>query len=133
MKVFIDYGIEYVKIDSQDTWNVDHTLALIILPLLKRMKLEKNGSPYVDDADVPWYLRNNVNKIDENGLSFLHFKKYEYVLDEIIWTFEQIENWDWEMRYYGKNKFDPQGYNRHNEAIENGLRLFAKYYRTLWT
>jgi hypothetical protein len=133
MKVFIDYGIEYVKIDSEDTWNVDHTLALIILPLLKRMKVEKHGAPYVDDADVPWYYRNNVNKLDENGLSKAHFKKYDWILDEIIWTFEQLNNFDWDMRYYGRNKLDPAGYNRHNEAIENGLRLFAKYYRTLWT
>jgi hypothetical protein len=133
MKVFIDYGIEYVKLDHEDTWNADHTLAIIILPLLKKLKADKHGAPYVDDADVPWYLRNNVNKIDENGLSEAHFKKYKWVLDEIIWTFEQLNNFDWDMRYYGRNKLDPEGYNRHNEAIENGLRLFAKHYRTLWT
>lgn len=133
MKVFIDYGIEYVKIDSEDTWNVDRTLALIIVPLLKRMKVDKNGAPFVDDADVPWYYRNNISKQDEHGLSILHFKKYDWVLDEIIWTFEQLKDFDWEMRYHNKNKFDSHGYNRHNEAIENGLRLFGKYYRSLWT
>lgn len=133
MKVYIGSRYKVIKIDKCDTWNADHTLALIIVPLLKRMKIEKDGAPFVDDADVPWYLRDNVNKQDEDGLSISHFKKYEWLLDEIIWTFEQFIDWEWEMRYYDKNKFDKVGYNRHNESIENGLRLFAKYYRTLWT
>lgn len=133
MKVYIGSRYKIIKIDKPDTWNADYTLALIIVPLLKRMKIEKDGAPFVDDVDVPWYYRDNVNKLDENGLSISHFKKYEWLLDEIIWTFEQFIDWEWEMRYYDKIKFDKVGYNRHNESIENGLRLFAKYYRTLWT
>jgi hypothetical protein len=133
MKVYIGSRYKLIKIDKPDTWNVDHTLALIIVPLLQRMKLEKHGAPFVDDADVPWYYRDNVNKQDENGLSISHFKKYEWVLDEIIWTFEQFIYSDWELRYYRNNLIDHVGYDRHNESIENGLRLFAKYYRTLWT
>ena len=29
--------IEYVKIDRWDTWSMDHTLALIVLPMLKQL------------------------------------------------------------------------------------------------
>jgi hypothetical protein len=134
MKVYLGRKIKFIKIDSEDTWNVDHTLALIIVPLLQRMKLEKHGAPFVDDADVPWYYRDNVNKQDEHGLSEAHFKKYDWVVDEMIWTFQQFIYSDWEIsRYFRNDKFDQVGYDRHNESIENGLRLFAKYYRTLWT
>jgi hypothetical protein len=29
-------------------------------------------------------------------------------------------------------KVDHNGMNKHNERINNGLRLFGKYYRNLW-
>ena len=28
--------------------------------------------------------------------------------------------------------FDSEGYTKHQERINNGLRLFGKYYRALW-
>ena len=31
-----------------------------------------------------------------------------------------------------KIKVDHEGLDAHNERIKNGLRLFGKYYRTLW-
>ena len=34
-----------VRIDEYDTWSMDHTLALIILPMLKQLKATKHGSP----------------------------------------------------------------------------------------
>ena len=37
-----------IQIDRYDTWNMDHTLALIVLPMLKQLKKEKHGSPMVD-------------------------------------------------------------------------------------
>ena len=48
--------INYVKIDYWDTWSMDHTLSPIILPMLKQLKETKQGSPFVDDADVPEHL-----------------------------------------------------------------------------
>jgi hypothetical protein len=77
-------------------------------------------------------------------------------LDEMIWAHEQIVHEDWESRYhhgniefafekieYSKNKrlgrgpndthwFDVEGYKNHQKKIENGLRLFGKYYQALW-
>ena len=49
--------IDYVKIDRWDTWSMDHTLAFIILPMLKQLKADKHGAPFVDDEDVPEHLR----------------------------------------------------------------------------
>ena len=47
-----------IHIDEYDTWSMDHTLAPIILPMLKQLKETKHGSPEVDDADVPEELRS---------------------------------------------------------------------------
>ena len=40
-----------VRIDDYDTWSMDHTLAYIILPMLKQLRDTKHGSGYVDDED----------------------------------------------------------------------------------
>ena len=45
-----------VQIDPWDTWSMDHTLAHIILPMLKQLRNTKHGSPNVDNTDVPEYL-----------------------------------------------------------------------------
>ena len=42
-----------VQIDKWDTWNMDATLAHIIVPMLKQLKATKHGAPYVADEDVP--------------------------------------------------------------------------------
>ena len=56
-----------IRIDKYDTWNMDHTLALIILPMLKQLKQRNHGFSYVDDEDVPKNLRNKKKKFsDEN-------------------------------------------------------------------
>ena len=49
---FIRPKINYVKIDEYDTWNMDGTLADIILPMLKQIKESKHGSPNVDGEVV---------------------------------------------------------------------------------
>src|SRR6056300_1762589 len=48
---------EKIRIDPWDTWSMDHTLAPIILPMLKQLKETKHGAPYVDPKDVPIELR----------------------------------------------------------------------------
>ena len=47
-----------VRIDKYDTWSMDHTLAPIIIPMLKQLKETKHGSPWTDDEDVPEELRS---------------------------------------------------------------------------
>ena len=42
-----------VRIDEFDTWSMDHTLAYIIEPMLKQLKLTTHGAPLIDLADVP--------------------------------------------------------------------------------
>lgn len=80
-----------IKIHNYDCWSMDSTLALIILPMLIRLKEAKHGAPNVDDADVPEELRSTSappteNEWDTDGN---HFKRWDYVLDEMIWAFTQ--------------------------------------------
>jgi hypothetical protein len=158
--------IDYIKIDRWDTWSMDSTLSPIILPMLKQLKKDKHGAPYVDDADVPPKLRSkplpvkpsnlskspDVHKINDN-LDSKFFKRWDYVIDEMIWTFEQLCDWDNDGKFYThitktkdwdweneesinksiRNiKVDKVGLKKHHDRIDNGLRLFGKYYRALW-
>jgi len=143
-----------VKIDYWDTWGVDTTVASIVLPLLKRLKEVKHGAGYVYDEDVPENLRRKI-KQDDHVTDDLWFKRYDWILEEIIWTFEQLQpEYDWEYQFHsgvcdynfvkceggsemvkGPNhtaKFDREGFMKHSDRIDNGLRLFSRYYRTFW-
>ena len=95
--------INYVKIDKWDTWNMDGTLALIVLPMLKQLQDKKHGSPFVDDEDVPEYLRSYMAQPKEYewDTDSLHHQRWEWVMNELIWTFEQLQpDNDWEQQYY---------------------------------
>jgi len=147
-----------VKVHKYDTWNTDHTLALIILPLLKQLRETKHGAPFVDDGDVPDNLKRSQYNIENEWESDpSHFDRWNYVLDKMIWSFEQLQNDDWEDQFHsgesdfqfvpckdkpgysemvtGPNdtyKFDKEGYTKFSNEISEGLRLFGKYYRGLW-
>ena len=124
-----------IRIDKYDTWNMDSTLAMIILPMLKQLNETKHGSPLVDDEDVPENVRStnappkeNEWDIDEN-----HHKRWEWVMEEMIWAFEQLQpDNDWDSKYFESGEFLKEQYDIHNNRISNGLKLFGKYYRGLW-
>jgi hypothetical protein len=139
-----------VKIDKWDTWSMDHTLAVIIVPMLKQLKETKNGAPVVDDEDVPEELKSTSAPPKENDydLDENWFKRWDWVLDEMIWTFEQkASDGDWTDQYYDHSNVDEnadimeqvkqmivdkEGLGKHQDRIDNGLRLFGKYYGNLW-
>jgi hypothetical protein len=87
--------------------------------------------------------------------------RWDWVLDEMIWAFEQICEDNNDAQFHsgvhdmksvpckwdengkptlytfeeGPNhtaKFDIEGYQKHHDRINNGTRLFGKYYRNLW-
>jgi hypothetical protein len=138
-----------VKLDHYDHWNANHTMALIILPLLKELKEHKQGSCDVSLSDVPdslWPKQlagSNNNYTDDT----IH-ERWAWVLDEMIWTFEQEVDDDDESKFYdhsesndpnddlmtqvGKLKIDREGLEAHQERKANGFRLFGKYYQGLW-
>lgn len=160
-----------IKIDRYDTWSMDSTLAMIALPMLKQLKATKHGAPNVDDKDVPkgLSLRSTEAPPKENewDVDGNHFKRWDWVLDEMIWAFEQLQpDSTWEDQYHSgehdlrwkksdktypnpitgeeectyemykgpddTHVFNQKGYELHNKRIDNGLKLFGKYYRSLW-
>ena len=91
----------YVRIDKYDTWSMDHTLAQIILPMLKQLQATKHGAPHVDDTDVPKELwsANAEPKESEYSPDSNHFARWDYVLDEMIFAFESKVAGTWQDKY----------------------------------
>ena len=47
-----------VHVDGYDVWSADHTLALVIHPVLVKLRGIKHGSGFIDDEDVPENIRS---------------------------------------------------------------------------
>jgi hypothetical protein len=90
--------VKYVKIDYWDTWSMDHTLADIVLPMLRQLKTTKHGAPLVEDEDVPEPLRSTAApaKANEWDTDDNHFARWDWVLDEMIFAFECKVDDSWE-------------------------------------
>jgi len=159
--------INYIKIDHYDTWSMDHTLSPIILPMLKQLKAAKHGSPFVDDEDVPDELKSTAAPPKENewDTDENHFRRWDWVMGEMIFAFECKTDDSWEdafrsgehditwipvdaagnevpkgeHKYYQMGKGPKDTYQCDYDAmrvvearIQNGFRLFGKYYQALW-
>ena len=155
--------IDYVKIDSWDTWSMDHTLGKIVLPMLKQLQIKKHGAPSVDDEDVPEELKSTSAPAKENewDTDDNWFKRWDWVMDEMIFAFEHHLDDKWQEAYRsgvidfksvacewdenGKAKMyksergpkdtykcDYEGIKIIEDRIANGFCLFGKYYRNLW-
>ena len=150
--VWFDRRTQKVKvhIDRWDTWSMDSTLAPIILPMLVQLKATKHGAPNVDNADVPKELRmskKDMTQFAKDGSTDdKFFKRWDWILDEMIWAFEQKCRDYWEGDYYGPyiegedGKFlngrfewtDDTGRQAHQARMTIGFKLFGKYLENLW-
>lgn len=148
-----------VELDRWDHWNANETLAYIIVPVLKALKKNKQGAPFTDDEDAPEHLRSTPEERKKREQTFEtdanHFKRWDWILKEMIWAFEQ-ELKDWESKFHhgridikwkkledgsgyqmmrgpkDTHTFDKEGAKAHQDRMANGRRLFAKYYDGLW-
>jgi hypothetical protein len=118
--------ITYVKIDKWDVWNMDTTLAHIILPMLKQLNKAKHGAPNVDDEDVPEELKSTSSPPKECvwDTDANHFKRWDWVMNEMIWAFE------YKLKDTDLDEYDQWSAN--GVRAKNGFRLFGKYYEALW-
>ena len=154
--------IKKIKINSYDTWSMDHTLAAIILPMLQQLKATKHGSP----GNMPAFQQtSNQAQLtfdfyqdgDEDANAEGH-KQWSVILDHMIWAFEQIVNdypeeenfWitppilDLEeypedlgkavipVRWEQRGELDVNAHEEYHEKIKEGTRLFGEYYSSLW-
>jgi hypothetical protein len=140
-----------IKYHDYDTWNLDYTLALIIAPGLKQLKATNHGFGHVDDDDLPTAcLKEACGE-----------ERWEWIMDEMIWAFEQHgDEDDTDQYHYNRDQLemvfaddsggriarfndqkdpnkpayfrDDEGLKKHEERKANGIRLFAKYYKSLW-
>jgi hypothetical protein len=139
-----------VEIHDYDLWSLDHTLAKIIYPALLKFREKDYGYPDVEDGDgpdeetlvskynseikglwTPWEDDLSKNIEDEPKAKLLYMR-WLWVLDQIIFSFHcMYTDNQWEMEFYDR-KASPEEYIAMEERISNGLKLFGKYYRSLW-
>ena len=158
-----------VRVDNYDVWGADHTLGMIIAPTLKKLKEIKHGYPHVDNEDVPEELRITLSEKEkyewDGTVDTKHEARWEWVLDEMIWAFEQhadpndgedqfhhnVDQLDMTFAPYADDSnystlnmnyqkdpskpaywVDEEGKMKHYTRKANGVRLFGKYYESLW-
>jgi hypothetical protein len=149
IRAILSPQIRYVKIDRYDTWSMDSTLAHIIHPMLIQLRDTKHGAPFVDDKDVPKELRSTSAKPKEKDCytDEFHFARWDWILNEEIWAFEQLLRDDDTAEFYDhsacrdvkdfnesvkKLRVDRKGLKAHEDRKANGFRLFGKYFSAHW-
>ena len=144
-----------IQIHDYDIWSMDHTLSLIILPMLKKIKTAKDGVPGAMFTEAENQAWNKGKKAADLALKRAT-ARWQKILDDMIWSFQEIhdhrsgdigqflkdngkprkekrlEDGGLMILETGKT-LDRRAYNKYEKRIQHGLDLFAKYYRNLWT
>ena len=109
-----------IRIEKEDIWNLDITLAYIIKASLIKYKKHSLGCPHVNNEDVPLELKTE---------DFYCDKKWLWILDEMIWVFDILSQCPTSSI---EDVSQCPTSSIEDERIANALLLFAKYYRNLW-
>jgi hypothetical protein len=93
-----------VHIDRYDTYGMDHTLALIILPMLIQLRATKHGIPhefaavggedYGSQDSFDFYKQTHDESFGKGC------DRWDEVLDKMIWSFQQIIDEDYDSKYH---------------------------------
>lgn len=119
-KYGIQDGIYHVKwawqrvfrgYDDRAEWGLCSYITDIALPVLRYLKEEKNGIPFIE------YMQKKSFKSQE--------KEWKKIISKMIRAFELLKEEDDGTMYYLDVK-------KYNKEIQEGLALFAKYYQSLW-
>lgn len=131
-----------IHIDPWDTWSMDNTLGLIIEPMLKQLKATQDGYPG-DMEETEWseildkmiFAFESLNSDWEDQY---HSGEIDFVSIPVDKDGNEVDRKNAE--YYRLEKgpndthvFDEEGWKQHNARIQEGLELFGKYFRNLWT
>ena len=136
-----------IKLDKYDTWSMDSTLALIIIPMLKQLQRDRHG--------IPGAMFEN-DQMTEGDYYKAAEEKWDNIVRHMIWSFEQIleEEHDAFVIIEGKLDLDKypedegkdriplrwereyemrwDAFHAYHGRIQEGLDLFGKHYRSLW-
>lgn len=95
----------------EECWNLDETLAALILPRLIYYRDNHYGAPNcLFEYDEFDHIK------EEDG-----FKKWNEILDKMIWAFYLYISVDLLCRT-----------EEQEQQIDEGLKLFAEYFQSLW-
>mgnify|MGYP000880928582 FL=1 len=133
------------KMKEKDTWDLSYNFARYVLPRLKRFRQVVNGHPVKDDVKTmdDWY-----KVLDKIILAF------DYIVDADYWWIFNPEYDYTSGLHFGSESTDKPGRSRcviteedwvapvrekmnkeeqrRYEVIQEGLKLFAKWYMDLW-
>lgn len=98
-------------VNDRETWNLDANIANYILPRLKRFKEIGTTYPGIDEAITP----DGWNEVLQKMIN-----AFEILGNEMIDKVD-LSSEGWAEEIY-----------RLNREVDEGLQLFAKYYRDLW-
>jgi hypothetical protein len=132
-----------IDIERFDTYSVDHTLAYIIMPLLVQLKHTKHGIPtefaevgganYDSQESFDFYKETHNDSFEEGC------KRWDEVLDKMIWSFQQLIDDDYEAKYrHGDSEFDwvktdKQYPNPVTGKLEDTFQMVDKFPEQHWT
>lgn len=130
------FPVSYIKIDKYDTWSMDSRLSPIILPMLRQLRETQYGAPFTEDSDVPEWLRSTAAKSKENewDTDEFHFARWDWIMDEMIWAFEQLNKDDRGEDQFRVGKYDHmfQPIGEDGEPIGEPYRLGEKPTDAQW-
>jgi hypothetical protein len=100
-----------IRIDKYDTWSMDHTLAMIIYPMLLQLKATKHGVPHdfaeVGGEDYDSQQSFDFYKDNHDDLFNQKIKGWDTVLDKMIWSFQQLADDNYDSKYHhGDPEYD---------------------------
>lgn len=98
----------HVEVEGFDTWSLDHTLAHIIYPALIQLKNSKHGVPseLVDDVGGETYSDQHCFDFyqETHNVAFEEAcKRWDVILDKMIWSFEQLLKDEYDQLYHHGN------------------------------
>jgi hypothetical protein len=140
----------YIKLDPWDTWSLDCTLASIIIPLLTQLKNTTHVYPYSEDIQdeddwdeilgkMIWSFQEIV---DDNWEAQYILEWPEIDSDDLFDKKADEKTWGvsipgepnepaLELKWKKRGVYDLEGMQKHQERIQDGINLFAKYYFNL--
>lgn len=129
--------------NRSDCWNLNNTLAPIIATGLEKFRdSDKNSHPHselTEDMDswnkiidkMIWSFRESTKYDGGPDIHDFGFpvKREDTFIEEILsdgGRIHKLKDFDWDSEGYHK------AVDEYNQKVQEGLDLFAKYFRNLW-
>ncbi len=133
-----------VEIHDYDVWSLDHTAALILLPLFEKFRAqEKKG------VSLAFYDRKCISTPHSDAEMQQAEERFHETLDKIIFSLREIVNceqnspdcpgeyiWEPEFKHIGCTEEEYEDFRnktaQYDAKIQEGLDLMGKHFRDFW-